>query len=282
MSMSKKVLVVDDEPAIVAGIQAVLELNDLEAEGVWDCDTAEQMLAGEFFPVILTDLRMRTEDDGLRIIDAVKRLSPRSVVATFTGYLDAATEQRLRERGAHMILRKPLCDDELMTAVREMLSIVERAGEGHEGDDDALYAGTIQRLHAIARGRFGFSREETDELVQETWLLFLEKRRSVRDARVWLTGTLANLCRQEIGHRVRGRQRWGELGERAYQPPDDTILAVRQALETVDARSRALCTLIGMQAHTYDEVSAAAGIPIGSVGPLYMRAKARMRRALSN
>lgn len=280
--MQRKVLVVDDEPAIVAGIQAVLELHNLQAEGVWDCDSAEEMLAGEFFPVILTDLRMHTDEDGLRIIDAVKRLSPRSVVATLTGYADAATEQRLREHGAHMVLRKPLCDDELMNAVRAMLAVVEGAEAAHPGDDDALYAQTAGRLHAIARGRFGFSRDESEELVQETWVLFLEKRRSVRDAKVWLSGTLANLCRQEIDRRVRARERQGELDDVACQRSDETVLAVRQALATVDARSRELCTMIALEERSYGEVSAASGIPIGSVGPLYMRAKARMRRALGN
>lgn len=280
--MQRRVLVVDDEPAIVAGIQAVLELHNLEAEGVWDCETAEERLAGEFFPVILTDLRMHTAEDGLRIIDAAKRLSPRSAVATLTGYADAATEQRLRERGAHMVLRKPLCDDELMNAVRALLAVVEGAEAAHPGDDEALYAGTVGRLHAIARGRFGFSPDESEELVQETWVLFLEKRRSVRDARVWLTGTLANLCRQEIERRVRARERWAELDELAYQPSDETVLAVRQALASVDPRSRALCTMIGLEERSYVEVSASAGIPVGSVGPLYIRAKARMRQALGN
>lgn len=279
--MSTRVLVVDDDPVVVAGIQAVLELHEVEAEGAWDCEGAEQLLAGEFFPVILADLRMRTEEDGLRIIDAVRRLSPRSVVATITGYADAATEQRIRAAGAHMILRKPLADDVLMAAVREMLAVVEADAPAHDGDDDALYAATAGRLCAIARGRYGFSRDEAEELLQETWVLFLEKRRSVREPKVWLSGTLANLCRQEIDRRMRARAVAGEMPERTFVPADDTILAVRQALSNVDARSRALCTLIGLEQHSYEEVSAAAGIPIGSVGPLYMRAKTRLRRAFA-
>ena len=277
--MSRKVLVVDDEPAIVAGIQAVLELHDLESDGAWDCEGAEALLSNQFFPVILTDLRMRSDDDGLRIIDAVKRLSPRSVVATITGYTDAATEQRIRDAGAHMILRKPLEEHELMAAVRELLAAVEEAAPQHEGDDDALYAATSGRLQAIARGRYGFSRDEAEELVQETWVLFLEKRQSVRQPKVWLTGTLANLCRQEIDRRVRARGGTRELRERTVMPKDDAILAVRQALSQIDERSRTLCTLIGLEQRSYEEVSAAAGIPIGSVGPLYMRAKSRLKQA---
>ncbi len=43
-----------------------------------------------------------------------------------------------------------------------------------------------------------------------------------------------------------------------------------------------LCTTIGLEQRTYDEVSAAAAIPIGSVGPLYMRAKERLRNAFES
>lgn len=276
----RKVLVIDDEPAVVAGIQALLELHDVESEGVWDCERAEELLAREFFPVILSDLRMQTDEDGLRMIDAVRRLSPQSVVATISGYVDAATEQRLRERGAHVVLRKPVDDGVLIGAVREMLAVVEAAGPRHADDDDALYTATIGRLQAIARGRYGFSREETEELVQEAWLLLLEKRASVREPKVWLSGTVANLCRQEVERRVRSRARAGEISDVAVVPADDVVLSVRKALSSVDARSRALCVMIGLEQRSYEDVSLAAGIPIGSVGPLYMRARARLRRAI--
>ena len=276
-----KILVVDDEPAVVAGIQAVLELHSIESEGAWDCDSAEALIASEFFPVILADLRMRSEDDGFRLLDAVRRISPRSRVATMTAYADEATVARLRERGAALVLRKPLLEDELMAALQEMLAIVEEAEAAH-ADDDTLYAATVKTLHAISRGRFGFPAEDAEELVQETWLLYLEKRGSVRTPRTWLSGTIANLCRQEIDRRTRTRARSGEMPEPTVTPADDSVLAVHQALARLDDRSRTLCTLIGLEQRSYEEVSAAANLPIGSVGPLYQRAKEKLRQAMSN
>ncbi len=56
-----------------------------------------------------------------------------------------------------------------------------------------------------ARGRFGFPTEDAQELIQETWLLYLEKRRDVHTPKSWLSGTIANLCRQEIQRRIRER-----------------------------------------------------------------------------
>jgi len=43
-----------------------------------------------------------------------------------------------------------------------------------------------------------------------------------------------------------------------------------------------LCTLIGLERYSYDEASAPLGIPVGSVGPLYIRAKSRLRQALES
>lgn len=277
-----RILVVDDEPAVVAGIQAVLDLNDIASVGASDCEAAEELIAGEFFPVILADLRMRSEADGFRLLDAVRRISPRSRVATMTGYADAATVERLRESGSALVLQKPIPADELLAALQEMLQVVEEAQAAHADDDASLYEATVNTLHAISRGRFGFAVEDAEELVQETWLLYLEKRQAIRTPRTWLSGTIANLCRQEIERRTRSRARAAEMPEPAVTPVDDTVLAIHQALARLDDRSRTLCTMIGLEQRSYEEVSTAANLPIGSIGPMYLRAKERLKQAISN
>ena len=277
-----RILVVDDETSIVEGVRMLLDLNGIESEGASCCDEAEARIATEFFPIILSDLRMRGADDGFRLIEAVQRISPRSRVAAMTGYADAATEARLRQSGAHLILRKPLLEDELMAALREMLATIEAAEAGRGDDLDALYASTLGTLQAVARGRFGFPTEDAQELIQETWLLYLEKRRDVHTPKSWLAGTIANLCRQEIQRRVLERGRNVPIPIIEVERHDDDILAVHQALAKLDERSRMLCTTIGLEQRSYDEVSAAAAIPLGSVGPLYMRAKERLRNAFQN
>lgn len=275
-----KILIVDDEPEIVESLTMMLEAHEIDSVGVWDAPTAEQRIAEEFFPVILADLRMRSEEDGLQLLDAVKRLSPRSRVASMTGYADAATEQRVRERGAHIVLRKPFTGDELVAVLRDMLAAVEAAEETCVSDDE-LYATTVGTLHAISRRRYGFDSDDAEDLVQETWLLYLQKRDSIRTPRAWLTGAMANLCRQRIERYGRDRARAAELEDFGAPPAHDSVLTVHAALAKLDDRSRALCTMIGLEQHTYDEVSEALSIPLGSVGPLYMRAKNRLRHAIA-
>lgn len=277
-----RILVVDDDPMILAGVSMMLDLHDLAAEGAGDAATAEELMSREFFPVILADLRLRTEDEGMRLLDAIRELSPRSRVATMTGYADAETERRLRERGSHLVLHKPLDEEVLIGALRDMLSAVECAEADHGEDLEALYLATRGTLHSVSSKRYGFTYEETEELMQEAWVLYLEKRRDVRTPRAWLSGTIANLCRQEIERRQRERSRNVEMTDRPYSPKPDAFLTVQQGLARIDDRSRDLCRLIALEQLSYEEVSAATGLPIGSIGPLYIRAKKKLRDAIVN
>jgi RNA polymerase sigma factor (sigma-70 family) len=275
----RQILVVDDDPHVLAGLKELLDLEDLRSAGAADGATAQAMLSSHFFPVILADIRLRSDAEGLHLLESIRRLSPRSRVASMTGSASPDVEARARELGAQLVLQKPIDDGELVAVLREMLAEVERA----DGDDlEAVYETSIGTLRAISRGRYHFPAADAEELIQETWCLFLEKRRAIREPRAWLSGTIANLCRQEIERRTRERARASsEIPELPTSMANDDVLAVRQALARLDARSRALCEMIGMERRSYEEVSAAARIPIGSVGPLFIRAKEKLRRALA-
>jgi len=97
-----------------------------------------------------------------------------------------------------------------------------------------------------------------------------------------LSGTIANLCRQEIDRRTRERARAQDLGEPPIHDAHDVAIAVRQGLAKLDDRSRMLCEMIGLEQRSYEEVSTAAGLPLGSIGPLYMRAKNKLRAAVEH
>jgi RNA polymerase sigma factor (sigma-70 family) len=278
----QRVLVVDDDPVIVEALVTSLSLEDFDVVGVHDREAAEAKIASEFFPLILTDLRMRSEDDGLRLIDAVARLSPRSRVATMTAYAAPGMEQELLARGAALVLFKPFNVVETARVLREMLTAIEQTAAG--GDLDALYMKSLPLLHSIVRRRFGLDRDDAEDLVQESWCLCLEQRAKVMQPRAWLAGTVANLCRQRITRLVKSRADVpaDDSPELSYEVAADAALIVGQLLERVDERTRALAELIGIERLSYDEVSAALRIPLGSVGPLYIRARKKMRAMLTN
>jgi RNA polymerase sigma factor (sigma-70 family) len=280
-----RVLIVDDDPAIVAGLTSYFELEDFETAGAFDCETAEELLQSEHFPIVLADLRLQTEEDGLRLIEAVRQLSPRSRIATLTAYADAATERKVLELGSSMVLRKPIEADELVAIVREMLDDirhVEAELAAHGIDDVTTVYETASRvLHAIALRRYNIGRDDAEELVQQAWLLYLERKQMIREPRAWLAATVVNLCRRSIQSVCRDRARIAPHVAESALPADDARLVVHQALAKLDDRSRRLCELIGLEGWSYDEVSSELGIPLGSVGPLFIRAKAKLRGAIA-
>ena len=71
-----------------------------------------------------------------------------------------------------------------------------------------------------------------------------------------------------------------EIADTRNESPD-AVLIIRTALRQADERTRQLCSLIGLENLSYEEVSERLGIPVGSVGPLYIRAKSRLRRLIA-
>jgi len=78
----RKILVVDDDPYVLAALTDLLDLEDLRPAGAADCATAEAMVESHFFPVILADIRLRSDDEGLRLLESIRRVSPRSRAST--------------------------------------------------------------------------------------------------------------------------------------------------------------------------------------------------------
>jgi RNA polymerase sigma-70 factor (ECF subfamily) len=71
-----------------------------------------------------------------------------------------------------------------------------------------------------------------------------------------------------------------ELPDTNIDSSDDNI-ALRQALDSLSEESRTLCILIAIKGYAYDEVSTITGLPLGSIGPMYLRAKSKMRMQMA-
>jgi RNA polymerase sigma factor (sigma-70 family) len=281
--MNGRVLVVDDEEAIVEGLQCMLETEEIESSGAFDRLSAESLMAGTFFSVIVADLRLHTEAEGLELLDGIRRISPRSRVVTLTGFSTPELEAEVLRRGSVMMIRKPAASAEILAAISDLLAEVEKLAASQETLDlETLHLGLRRLLHSIPRKRYGLTADEAEDVVQQAWLLFLEKRDLIRLARPWLIGTVANLCKRQIGLSQRRRETF--VGDDVLvdfpdnrTAPADGEISLGEAFGALDPQSRALCTLIAIEGYAYDEVSALMGLPLGSIGPMYMRAKTKMR-----
>jgi RNA polymerase sigma factor (sigma-70 family) len=272
------VLLVDDDVNILYGLQQLLELEQIGSATAIDATSASELITSQFFPLILADLRLRSETDGLELIERVSRLSPRSKVVAMSGFVTPAIEARARQAGAETVLQKPFDTDEFLTTIRSLLSSSPAAIE----DDEAIYRATTPRLRAMIARRYQLSRDESEDVLQQAWCVLLERRNEVRDVGAFLAGTVMNLSRQTIQRNVRELDLDSAPEEQVWAQNDVVRLSVQSALARLDERSRQLCSLIGLEQLNYAEVSERLSIPLGSVGPLYMRAKERLRRELTN
>ena len=115
MAGGRKVLVIDDEPAVLASVVELLELSGFDvigaASGAAGLDAFRQRRAD----VVLTDLNM-PDMDGLAVIAALRQIEPRVTILVLSGAGDATTEAcRL---GAAGWVPKPIVDlDGLVDAV---------------------------------------------------------------------------------------------------------------------------------------------------------------------
>ncbi len=284
--MKPRVLVVDDEHSIVAGLTTLLALNDIESAGAFSRLSAEAMMKGTFYSVILADVRLHTEAEGLELLEDIQRLSPKSRVLSMTGYATPELEREVRARGSSSVIRKPASNGQIVGAINDLLAEIEKAAAEQAVIDVAQLQVQMRKLQfSIAQRRYGLMVEEAEDVVQEAWLLFLERRGIIRSTRAWLAGTVANLCRHHIDRSVRSRKRFAdddgiENMADGHAADPQAAIAVRQALAGLDASSRTLCTLIAIEGYAYDEVSSRTGLPLGSIGPMYMRAKKKLRLAL--
>src|ERR1700680_5052666 len=105
-----RILIVDDAQ-IVGSLISLLEIHGFDVVGAFDRESAEAMLATEFFPIILADGRLRTEEDGLRLLESIRRLSPRTRVASLIADSTDALEQHLTALGGTLVLHKPVDED---------------------------------------------------------------------------------------------------------------------------------------------------------------------------
>jgi RNA polymerase sigma factor (sigma-70 family) len=282
--MKPRVLIVDDDAVIVDGLTRLLLLERIESAGACDLLSACSMISNTFYPVIVADVRLQTEAQGLELLDEIRSVSPNSRVISLTGHATPELEHELRLRGSTSTIAKPASGSEIIDAITVLLAEVDRlAAIGDRETIECLHRDVRKLLYSIATGKYRLDASEAEDAVQDTWLLYLEKRSEIRNAPAWLAGTVSNLCRRQIGSSVRARATFVHLealesvADRMSSDPARTV-ALEQALASLDASTRKVCELIAVEGHAYEEVSRLTGLPLGSVGPTYLRAKKKMQQ----
>ena len=116
--MKRRILLVDDELAILLTLRAILEMNDFEVDTASSAKEAEHKLKNGVFEMVITDMRMETETAGYDVIRAARQLDYNPATAILTAYPSLGNEWR--SHGAQSLLVKPVNTAELLRQIEAL------------------------------------------------------------------------------------------------------------------------------------------------------------------
>jgi len=84
--IKRRILLVDDDAAVLLTLKAVLELNQFEIDTASSFEEAEKKLVTGFYHMVITDARMESETTGLDVIRAARKQPYNPATALLTAY----------------------------------------------------------------------------------------------------------------------------------------------------------------------------------------------------
>jgi CheY-like chemotaxis protein len=116
----RRILLVDDELAILLTLKAILELNGFAVETAASAKEAEEKLTHKTYDMVITDMRMETETAGFEVIRVAKQQPYNPATAILTAYPALGTEWE--SKGAQSLLVKPVGTEELLRQLEALLA----------------------------------------------------------------------------------------------------------------------------------------------------------------
>jgi diguanylate cyclase (GGDEF)-like protein len=117
-----RVLVVDDDPAVVALLGMVLRSHGIEVDSETSSEAAMQRLEHSVgvYDILLTDLQM-PDGGGLEILDMIQETDRMLLSIVLTGYATKESAVASLRRGAFEFIEKPVMREELLAVVDRAL-----------------------------------------------------------------------------------------------------------------------------------------------------------------
>ncbi len=117
--MTRRILLADDELAILLTLKAILEMNGFEVETAASAYEAVQKLDASRFDMVITDMRMETETAGYDVIRAARKQEYDPATAILTAYPALGTDWK--SHGAQSMLVKPMNTQDLLRQIEALL-----------------------------------------------------------------------------------------------------------------------------------------------------------------
>jgi DNA-binding NtrC family response regulator len=117
--MKRRLLLVDDDLAVLLTLKTVLELNGFEVETANGSAEAFERLKSATYEMVITDLRMETEEAGLEVLRVAREQSYAPATALLTAYPPSG--EIWDEHSAESLLVKPIGTQALVRQLEALL-----------------------------------------------------------------------------------------------------------------------------------------------------------------
>lgn len=139
--MKRRILLVDDELAILLTLKAILEMNGFEVETADSAQNAIKKLGAAEYNMVITDLRMEKETSGFDVIRFAKKQAYNPATAILTAF--PTLGNNWQQEGANRLLVKPVGTDELIRQLESLL--ITHEDSKHKKTKQAHAAAAIPR-----------------------------------------------------------------------------------------------------------------------------------------
>ena len=127
--MKRRILIVDDDLAVLLTLKAVLELHGFEVETAGSSAEAFACMESSVYQMVISDLRMETEEAGLEVIRTARRQAYDPATALLTAYPPSGEHwdgkhrdgEDWRGENSDSLLIKPLGTGDLLRQVEALL-----------------------------------------------------------------------------------------------------------------------------------------------------------------
>jgi DNA-binding response OmpR family regulator len=117
--MKRRILLVDDDLAILLTLKAVLEISGFEVETAASAREAKQRLKSNEYHMVITDLRMESDTAGQDVAAAAKKAPNRPAVAMLTAFPPA--DEDWVTSATDKMLVKPMNTQDLLRQIEALL-----------------------------------------------------------------------------------------------------------------------------------------------------------------
>ncbi len=140
--MKRRILLVDDELAILLTLKAILEIHGFDVETAASAKEAVSKLKANSYHMVITDMKMEHEKAGYDVIRSAKKTDYDPAVAILTAYPLLGSDWKTE--GAQSMLVKPMNTDDLLRQIEVLLIQHEDNKQQHSRRNAARLATTAK------------------------------------------------------------------------------------------------------------------------------------------